>query len=82
MQVPSTSTPAPIDRGEDPDVPRAAPAALRAFRRVEPDPFVTFPGDHFPRSELVRAGIPALDHCPLVPAAGGPPSRSAVSYPS
>ena len=78
MQVPSTSTAAPIDRGEEPGVPRTAPAALRAFRRVEPDPFVTFPGDHFPRSELVRAGILALDHCSLVPAAGGPPFCPAV----
>lgn len=83
MQVPSTSPTAPIGRGEEPRVPCGAPAALRAFRRrVEPDPFVTFPGGHFPRSELVRARILALDHCPLVPAAGGPPSCSPVSYPS
>jgi hypothetical protein len=61
MQVPSTSLTAPIARGAGPGVPRADPVALRPFRRVEPDPFRTFIGDHFNPSELVRTGILALD---------------------
>lgn len=61
MQVPSTSHTAPIARGEGPGVPRAVPVALRAFRRIEPDPFRSFSGNDRLRSELVRAGILALD---------------------
>ncbi|MFT3975120.1 MAG: hypothetical protein QM699_17255 [Amaricoccus sp.] len=61
MQVFTTSTAARVDRGEHLGGPRAEDATLLPFRRVEPDPFVTFSGVHCPRSELVRAGIRLLD---------------------
>ena len=60
MQVFTTSAAARIDRGQEIGVPRAFPAAARAFRLVEPDPFINFLGVHIPRAELVRAGIVLL----------------------
>jgi hypothetical protein len=61
MQVFTTSMATRIDRGESLVDPRRKPPALRAFGRVEPDPFVNFPGVHVPCSALVRAGIVVLD---------------------
>lgn len=60
MQVFTTSAAARIDRGQEIGVPRALPAASRAFRLVEPDPFISFFGVNIPRAELVRAGIVLL----------------------
>lgn len=61
MQAFSTSTAARIDREEEIGDPRAERAAPRAFRRIEPDPFVHFLGVIVLRSALVRAGIVLLD---------------------
>lgn len=61
MRVFTTSAAARIDRGQEIGVPHAFPAASRAFRLVEPDPFITVFGVQLPRAELVRAGIVPLD---------------------